>query len=210
MEIPLFPLHAVLFPGAQMPIRIFEARYRALLEHVLRTDRSFGIAAIRLGMEVGGPAETYEIGTMASIEQMRRDPSDASDIVVNGGARFRIASRLPDDPFPSARVEVLDEQVGAHPPVADARAALRRYLSVVAQLHGADVVVPPLPESAVEASFSIAAALQLDLSDRQRLLACDDASTRLQTTSELAKREARLLEAVGPSVGRPPGHLSMN
>jgi Lon protease-like protein len=212
VETPLFPLHTVLFPGAQMPIRIFEPRYRALLDHVLAGDRRFGVAAIRQGMEVGGPAETYDIGCIATIEQLRKAENGGTDIAVLGIERFRILARLPDDPFPNARIEMLAEAAGAGAAKAltGARAALHRYLSVVAQLQGTEVIAPALPEDVAGASFTIAAALQLDLPDRQRLLECETAAERLERAAECARSEALLLEAVGPSVGRPAGRVSMN
>jgi Lon protease-like protein len=210
MEIPLFPLHSVLFPGAQMPIVVFEPRYRALLDRVLAGDRTFGVAAIRQGMEVGGPAQTYAVGCVAGIEQLKRDPSGSSNIVVSGRARFRIVARLPDDPYPIAEVEPIEETAGAAPDLTAARAALHRYLSVVAQLQGVDVAAPSLPEDVHAASFAIAAALQLDLAEAQRLLECPDAAARLRLAAELARKEASLLEAIGPSVGRPASDFSLN
>jgi hypothetical protein len=71
-------------------------------------------------------------------------------------------------------------------------------------------VAPTLPDSIVGASFTLASALSLDLPERQRLLEAPDASTRLRLCAEMAKREAMLLEAVGPSVGRPTDTYSPN
>ncbi|MQS06956.1 LON peptidase substrate-binding domain-containing protein [Streptomyces alkaliphilus] len=58
-RLPLFPLHAVLFPGLVMPLNVFEARYRALVSDLLRLPedgpRPFGVVAIREGYEVAPP-----------------------------------------------------------------------------------------------------------------------------------------------------------
>ena len=67
ITLPIFPLGTVLFPGARLPLRIFEPRYRTLIEDVLeRTDgaREFGVVAIRSGVEVGGHGvqSLYEVG----------------------------------------------------------------------------------------------------------------------------------------------------
>jgi hypothetical protein len=80
----------------------------------------------------------------------------------------------------------------------------------VAKLQGEDVVAPPVSEDIVATSFTLASALGLDLADRQRLLEAVDAASRLRLIAELARREATLLEAVGPSVGRPSGSYSPN
>ena len=64
--------------------------------------------------------------------------------------------------------------------------------------------------AATAASFALASTLSLDLPERQRLLEAPDAAERLRLVTELAKREALLLEAVGPSVGRPTDAVSPN
>jgi hypothetical protein len=212
MELPLFPLHLVLFPGAQAPLKVFEPRYRAMMERVLGDDRRLGVVAIRQGMEVRGPAETFEVGTISTVDQVRRDAKGGLDMVVTGAARFRIETRLPDDPFPIAQVGVIEERPGEAPGrlLPDARAAINRYVSVVAQIQGTDVVAPALPPDPIAASFALAAILRLDIPQAQQLLEAPDAAARLLLATELAYREARLLDAVGPSVGRPQGTHSLN
>src|SRR5665213_2195919 len=51
---PMFPLSSVLFPGAALPLRIFEDRYRHLVADVMTGDRAFGVVLIARGSEVGG------------------------------------------------------------------------------------------------------------------------------------------------------------
>ena len=68
--LPIFPLNTVLFPGAPLPLRIFEPRYREMLQACLEADRRFGVALIKSGQEVGESAEPYEIGTVARIEKV--------------------------------------------------------------------------------------------------------------------------------------------
>jgi len=65
--LPLFPLEAVLFPGALMPLHIFEPRYRLLIRRCIERQRPFGIVLIRNGSEVGAGAEAYGVGTEAKI-----------------------------------------------------------------------------------------------------------------------------------------------
>jgi Lon protease-like protein len=212
MELPLFPLHVVLFPGSAIPLHVFEERYRALMDDVLSDDRRFGIVAIRRGYEVGGYAETHRVGTVATVEQITRAADGSMGIVVTGSVRFSINVRLPDEPYPRADVSILEESEGVlgKNDLTVARAATHRYLSVVAKLQGEELVAPPVSEDIVAASFILAASLGLDLGDRQRLLEAADAATRLRLIAELARREASLLEAVGPSVGRPSGSYSPN
>ena len=66
LDIPLFPLQAVLFPGGPMPLKIFEPRYLRMISQCLKEGSGFGVILIREGAEIG-PATTYEIGTLARI-----------------------------------------------------------------------------------------------------------------------------------------------
>ena len=209
---PLFPLHVVLFPGSALPLHIFEQRYRTMMEAVLSEDRRFGVLAIRRGREVGGYADTFRIGTVAVVEQIQRANDGSMAIIVSGQERFALDVRLPDDPYPNGEVTLLEEPSGEQPSreLPAARAAVNRYLSVVAKVHGDDVVAPALPDDLAAASFALASVLTLDLPERQRLLEANDVAERLKLVTDVAKREALLLEAVGPSVGRPTDAISPN
>ena len=55
-DLPLFPLHTVLFPGGRLPLRIFEQRYMDMAKACLKDGSPFGVCLIREGEEVGAPA----------------------------------------------------------------------------------------------------------------------------------------------------------
>jgi hypothetical protein len=92
-EIPLFPLNTVLFPGGPLALRIFEARYIDLVKRCLRDDTGFGVVLIREGVEAGGPALTYDVGTYARIVDFSQQPDGLLGIRALGQARFRILDR---------------------------------------------------------------------------------------------------------------------
>ena len=212
MQIPLFPLHVVLFPGAALPLHVFEPRYREMMTEVLGTeeapnpDPSFGVVCIRAGYEVGAPSETHDIGCLATVEETVRHKDGTMDLVVRGTERFRIDERPPDDPYPRATVTVLAEKPGRAPEraVQLARAALDRYLAVVARLAGGDSPELTLPPDPVIASFAASALLAVDLPVLQELVEAKTASERLTSVAKIARSEAHLLETVGPPVPRPP------
>jgi Lon protease-like protein len=52
-RLPLFALKTVLMPGMVLPLRIFEPRYRLMMQRVLAGERRFGVLLIRRGAEVG-------------------------------------------------------------------------------------------------------------------------------------------------------------
>ena len=89
-NMPLFPVHSVLFPGASLSLRIFEPRYTQMVSACVKNNTRFGICLISEGSEVGHAAMSHEIGTLASIVDwhMRRD--DLLGVVVQGNERFKI------------------------------------------------------------------------------------------------------------------------
>jgi len=92
MRIPLFPLNTVAFPGSVQELVIFEERYKALLSYCLSERSPFGIALIKEGREVGGPAQPFSVGTLARIAQVDRMPGDRHRVVCAVGERFRITA----------------------------------------------------------------------------------------------------------------------
>jgi hypothetical protein len=65
-QLGMFPLSTVLFPHAQIPLHVFEPRYRALTKDALAGDSRFGIVLIERGSEVGGGDQRMAVGTSAS------------------------------------------------------------------------------------------------------------------------------------------------
>ena len=66
--LPLFPLHAVLLPGAALQLRVFEPRYLDLVRDCGRNGSTFGVCLILEGREVGEPATPAAFGCEAVIE----------------------------------------------------------------------------------------------------------------------------------------------
>ncbi|MFN7171346.1 MAG: LON peptidase substrate-binding domain-containing protein [Fimbriimonadaceae bacterium] len=89
-EIPLFPLHTVIFPYAVLHLHIFEDRYLQMVRECIEFDRPFGIVLIRQGHEIGENPEPYLVGTAVRITQSTKLDSGQMDIQVMGERRFRI------------------------------------------------------------------------------------------------------------------------
>jgi len=66
-EIPLFPLRTVLFPGGNLPLRIFEQRYLSMIRECAINDSGFGVCLIKEGEEAIAPVKPVQIGTLARI-----------------------------------------------------------------------------------------------------------------------------------------------
>ena len=125
--LPLFPLSSVLFPGALMPLHIFESRYRLLIRRCIERRQSFGIVLIRSGSEVGASAEPHAIGTEARIVAESPLVDGRSYIVTRGHRRFAVERIVADaEPYLVGHVRYLDEPdgVGAADHASQAREAL--------------------------------------------------------------------------------------
>ena len=92
-EIPLFPLHTVLFPQGILSLRIFEPRYIDMISACLKTDTGFGVCLIRDGNEVGAAAEFYTTGTLAKITDWHTLPDGLLGITALGQQRFAVLSQ---------------------------------------------------------------------------------------------------------------------
>ena len=91
IEIPLFPLRTVLFPGGPLPLRIFETRYLDMIGRCLKDERGFGVLAIRDGSEAG-TAEVHQVGTLGSIVDWYQFDDGLLGITVVGQTRFMLHS----------------------------------------------------------------------------------------------------------------------
>lgn len=112
VEIALFPLNTVLFPGARLPLNIFEDRYKLMLKRCLEESSPFGVILIRKGREVGGVAEPCEVGTTARILSVEETEDGRYLIEVEGEVRFRIEEQIHRYPYVRARVAPLSYEEG--------------------------------------------------------------------------------------------------
>ena len=101
---PMFPLSAVLFPGAPLALHVFEPRYRELVHHCLDGDGQFGVVLIARGSEVGGGDERFGVGTMARITAASPFDDGRWALRAEGTTRFAVDRWLPDAPYPVAEV----------------------------------------------------------------------------------------------------------
>jgi Lon protease-like protein len=109
--IPLFPLHAVLFPGGTLPLRIFEPRYLDMVSDCMKNNRGFGVCLIREGSEVGTAADTYDMGTLSEICYFNKQPDGLLGITARGQQRFQILSReIQSNQLTLAEIELLDNE----------------------------------------------------------------------------------------------------
>jgi len=106
IRVPIFPLNTILFPGMTLPLKIFEDRYKKMLNDCILDHSLFGISLIKEGDEVGGSAEFFGVGTIAKIDKIW-EVEYGYDIKVVGQEIFRIIEILDQEDYIFAEVELL-------------------------------------------------------------------------------------------------------
>jgi uncharacterized protein len=200
-RLPLFPLGVVLYPGMLLPLHIFEDRYRRLVRDLLDgpEPRRFGVIAIRKGRETGveGVQSLYEIGCTATLRRVEEHQDGRFDLVTVGTQRFRLLTLDQTLPYLQGEIELLpDEAVdgaAAAPVVRAVQVAFRGYLDALTEWGGATIRVGDLPDEPVLLSFIVAAAMVIDLPERQALLDEPDALRRLGAERAVLSRETGML-----------------
>jgi uncharacterized protein len=201
--LPLFPLGAVLYPGMLLPLHIFEERYRQLVRDLFARPepRQFGVIAIRKGRETGvdGVHSLYEIGCTATVRRADQLEDGRFDLVTVGTQRFRLLALDQTLPYLQGEIELLAEdavdQTAAAPSVRAVQVAFRAYLDALTERGGATVRIEDLPAEPVLLSFVVAAAMVIDLPERQGLLNEPDTVRRLNIEHALLARETAMLRA---------------
>ena len=125
MEIPLFPLRTVLYPGGPLPLRIFEQRYLDMISRCMKSESPFGVLLIREGSETG-PARTFDVGTLAQITDWYQGSDGLLGVTATGTDRFRRTSeRRQDDGLLVGEIFKLIEVANGLP---DAQVVVRKYI----------------------------------------------------------------------------------
>ncbi len=194
-RLPMFPLSAVLFPQATMPLHVFEPRYRQLMHDCLRGDPHFGVVLIERGSEVGGGDQRAGLGTRGVITRAAELPDGRWVLEVRGEAVVVIEEWLADDPYPLALVRepepvpVPADEIDLGPPVEDAAQRVRRARALLAEHGGGPALEPGLVldggGDAERAVWQLCGVAPISAYDAQRLLAADGAAERLALLVEL-------------------------
>jgi Lon protease-like protein len=211
-ELPLFPLNSVLFPSLPLPLHIFEERYKLMIGTCALTDKQFGVCLIKEGVEVGGPAEPFEVGTIARIAEIERMPDGRMNLMTFGTERFRLLEITQREPYLIGQIQVLPADFEAADPalVSDVADRLLAYLGNVRQvkrLPARDDLLADVDRL----TYLVAATLNLPTHDRQSLLETDSTVARLRQVRTLLRRELENARLFGQAVTGPmAGPFSVN
>ena len=180
-EIGLFPLELVLLPTERVPLHIFEARYKELIQECLALSTEFGLL---LEDEEG----RREIGTRAGVIEVLQVFDDGRmNVVVEGRERFRVVAPTVGRPFATADVEpVVDEEDVPLP--GDVELALDVFKRLAEAAEVEVEVEEPFSESSPTLSFELAARVDFGLELRQEVLELTSERQRLRRLAEIFER----------------------
>ena len=192
MDLPVFTLHTVLYPGQRLHLQVFEDRYLQMMEDVLPRG-PFAIAAIRHGQEVGGPADPFRVGVSVTVDDYTFEENGTYELDVVADERIRLVSLVGTEPYTVWRTELFPDGGGLSDDDLDAAiAAWARFVDVA----GAMPEVEFIADDPVTASYALASAVPALIPERQAFLEIAGAGQRVRRVREALRKETALLRAL--------------
>lgn len=198
----LFPLpNVVLFPRVDLPLHVFEQRYRDLVKDSLDADRRIGMALLRgdWRRDYEGRPELFALGCVGTIEAFSALDDGRSNLILRGSSRFEIVEEILDAPtsYRQARVRWLSDEVTD---ISHLELRLRELVDRLLARRG--VTTPDLwerlPREGERLVNSLAFALELPVVEKLALLECNGLRARAERLAQLI--EFQLAEPfAGPS-----------
>jgi Lon protease-like protein len=183
-ELGLFPLGIVLLPTEQVPLHIFEERYKELIAECLADEEEFGLV-------YADSDGVREIGTRAAvIEVLARLEDGRMNVVVEGRERFRLLELTQGRSFHTGAVEpFVDEEDPADP---EAATRVLELFERLRELTGSEVEVPAADSP--QLSYELAARVELAPEAKQALLQEVSERVRVERVGELLAEASLTVE----------------
>ena len=202
--LPMFPLEVTLLPDDDLPLRIFEPRYSAMVADCLAMDDpAFGVVLIAAGREVGGGDARSDVGTMAHITEVSEFGDGRYRLNCVMAERIRVLEWQPDNPYPRAAIQEWPDEpgepVGADVirDIEDAMIALFERIARArgAEVSGRDIVAgaDAAPDAAMWL-YALTTRLPMGQADRYSVLAAPTVAARLAALSEAVETVTALVE----------------
>lgn len=189
-KFPVFPLNTVMYPGAFLPLRIFEPRYLRMVAECLKQERGFIVCQISSGREAGQAANFHSIGTLAKIIDWD-DGAGVLQITCEGDRRLQVLnSNISDDQLITGEAVYLERE--ANTGIAEQYQPLVKIIEELFQQHQLEVD-PQLMTDASWVSFRLAESLPITPSRKQWLLELTNPTLRLGALAD----EVATLQAEG-------------
>lgn len=180
LDIPLFPLSTVLFPGGVLSLKVFEQRYLDMAAACMKDGTPFGVCLIASGKEVGAVAVPHKVGTLAHIGSGDMAQLGILLLEVRGGRRFRIiAQSVEAGGLLRAQVELLDEPVRQEVPPAQ-QGLLPLLQKIAGDLGPEKMPEPHAFDDAAWVGYRLTEIVPVQPLAKQKLLELQDPLSRLE------------------------------
>ncbi len=200
----MFPLERAMLPGEELPLRIFEPRYSAMVADCLAMDDpAFGVVLIAAGREVGGGDARSDVGTMAHITEVSEFGDGRYRLNCVMAERIRVVEWQPDNPYPRAAIEEWPDEPGepvgadAIRDIEDAMIALFERIARArgAEVSGRDIVAgaDAAPDAAMWL-YALTTRLPMGQADRYSVLAAPTVAARVTALREAVETVSALVE----------------
>jgi uncharacterized protein len=202
---PMFPLETALLPEEELPLRIFEPRYAALVSDCLNAaDPVFGVVLIAAGREVGGGEERYDVGTLARIVEYQDTGGGRCRLRCRMGERIRVRDWLPDDPYPRAVIEPWPDEDGDMVTEGDIEVLEDRMMALFERIAAArQAQLPPremlfggvaMFDDPGMKLYALATRVPMGPADRYSILAAPSAAARRQVLGEAIETATAMVD----------------
>jgi ATP-dependent Lon protease len=200
-RIPLFPLDVVLLPGADLPLHIFEPRYRRMVRDCLDHRSEFGML-LALSDGIAGTGCTAEI-----LEVAKRYQDGRLDILTVGRAPFRVVELFTEDPLLEGSVDYLEDRHSSVSPQTS-EALIELYEACHTLIFGDYPRDSSDPGASEQLSYVVAAKLPMDLLWKQRILELRTETDRQERLLAYLRDWAPHLQKIGSQQHRAAGNGS--
>ena len=201
IELPLFPLQVVLFPGMVLPLHIFESRYRQMIAECQQQGKPFGVVLAR-PESLPLQEEPYSVGTLAEIRDLHRLKDGRYILMACGKQRFRILRQHRLKPYLSGVVEpyrdVWEAEESLLDPAKQARSLFRMYLNMLLEAanEAEEEIHTGVPDDPEELSHFIAYFLEVPNEQKQRFLELTSTRQRLLEVITILRREVPFMRQI--------------
>lgn len=197
--VPVFPLPGVvLFPSAEIPLHVFELRYRTMVRDALSAERVIVLALLRPGWESDYHQSPpfFATGCLARFEEVRWLENDCYDLRVLGLSRVRLGRAVREFPYRAVRVEVLEQEPFSEDDpliqlegraLGDACARLARAVAP----EGETGEPPEAPAGFEHLVNTVCMRLAIEPAERMALLECDSVIERARRARETIEEQLR-------------------
>jgi Lon protease-like protein len=197
----MFPLEMAMLPGEELPLRIFEPRYVALVSDCMAmTEPAFGVVLIAAGREVGGGDKRCDVGALARIVDCQNLGVGRYRLRCVMAERIRVLRWLDDDPYPQAEIEVWDDEPGMPDAaqLADVQHRMVALFDLIGEARGVPVrsrdIVGAAAADPVNPLYALAARVPMGQADRYSVLSAPSAAARLSALSEAVDTVTAMVE----------------